>query len=61
MSGPQWSRNELGCPPPPLVQVAAVPTVLGFREGRVQGQFVGDQSPEFVEDFVKKLVSGGSS
>ena len=49
------SMPQLSCSIP-LLQVTAVPAVLGFSGGEVKGQFVGAQEKKFVQDFIDTLA-----
>ena len=39
-----------------LLQVSAVPTVLGIRDGRPVDMFVGVKDDDALEVFIKKVI-----
>ena len=40
-----------------VFQVAAVPTILGVKNGKVMDQIIGDATNAQLKDFVDKLLS----
>ena len=42
------------------LQIKSLPTVFGVVGGRLNDQFVGGQSAEFIEQFVAKLAAQGT-